>query len=53
MDRDRVHILDILDAARLAVSYVRGVSEEAFLRDTQLQDSAVSAILLKIYGMTF
>lgn len=41
MDRDRVHLLDILEAARLALSYVQGVSREAFLSDTQRQDSVI------------
>ena len=44
MDRDRVHLLDILEAARLAVVYVEGISEEAFLHNTQLQDSVIRRI---------
>jgi uncharacterized protein with HEPN domain len=44
MERDRVYLLDILEAARLAVSYVQGVSEEMFLKDTQLQDSVIRRI---------
>ena len=44
MERDQVYLLDILEAARLAVSYVREVSKEAFLRDTQLQDSVIRRI---------
>jgi uncharacterized protein with HEPN domain len=41
MDRDRVYVLDILDAARLAISYTDDISEEAFYRDTQCQDSVI------------
>jgi len=44
MARDSVYLLDILEAARLAVSYLRGVSHEAFLRDTQRQDSVIRRI---------
>lgn len=44
MERDRVYLLDILQAARLAVSYVAGVSEDEFLRDIQRQDSVIRRI---------
>jgi len=44
MPRDQVYLLDILQAARLAVSYVEGVQAEAFLRDTRLQDSVIRRI---------
>lgn len=44
MDRDRVYLLDILEAARLATSYVEGMTEESFLRDTQRQDSVIRRI---------
>ncbi|RIK41257.1 MAG: hypothetical protein DCC55_12490 [Chloroflexi bacterium] len=44
MERDQVYLLDILEAARLAVSYVENTSEEAFLEDTQLQDSVIRRI---------
>jgi uncharacterized protein with HEPN domain len=44
MNRDRVHLLDILEAARPAVIYVKGISREAFLRNTQLQDSVIRRI---------
>ena len=44
MQRDQVYLVDILEAARLAVSYVDGVEEEAFLTDTQLQDSVIRRI---------
>ena len=44
MDRDQVYLLDILEAARLATSYVEGMTEEEFLRDTQRQDSVIPRI---------
>jgi len=44
MDHDLVYLLDILQAARLAVSYVEGVVEEMFLQDTQRQDSVIRRI---------
>lgn len=44
MQRDRAYLVDILQAARLAIAYVSGVSEDTFLRDTQLQDAVVRRI---------
>lgn len=44
MERDKSHLLDILQAAKLAVSYVEGITEEAFLKDTQRQDSVIRRI---------
>jgi uncharacterized protein with HEPN domain len=44
MDRDRAYVLDILEAARLAMSYMNGVEMETFLRDTQLQDAVIRRI---------
>jgi len=41
MPRDHTYLLDILEAARLALGYVRCVSQDAFLRDVQLQDSVI------------
>lgn len=41
MERDRVYFLDILEAARLALSYMQGVSKESFLGDTQIQDAVI------------
>ncbi|NLV42516.1 MAG: DUF86 domain-containing protein [Candidatus Hydrogenedentes bacterium] len=41
MDRDRTYLLDILDAARLAVRYLEGISLEAFVSNMQLQDAVV------------
>ena len=44
MNRDLVYLLDTLQAARLAVSYVEGVVEEMGLQDTQRQDSVIRRI---------
>lgn len=44
MQRDQAYLLDILKAAELAMAYVKGVSEERFIADTQLQDSVIRRI---------
>jgi uncharacterized protein with HEPN domain len=44
MQRDRAYIQDILDAARLAMSYLDGLSEEDFAHDTQIQDAVIRRI---------
>lgn len=44
MKRDEVYLLDILEAAKLAVSYAQKVSEDEFMRDTQCQDSVIRRI---------
>lgn len=44
MARDQVYLLDILEAAILATSYVEDVSEMAFLQDTQRQDSVIRCL---------
>ena len=41
MDRDRAHLLDILEAAKLAVSYVGTQTEQEFLSGIQCQDSVI------------
>jgi uncharacterized protein with HEPN domain len=41
MERDRVYLLDILDAARLALSYTESTTEETFYSDIQCQDSVI------------
>ena len=41
MQRDRPHLLDILEAARLALSYIEHTTEADFLADTQCQDSVI------------
>ena len=41
MQRDREFLLDILEAAKLAVSYVGEKSKENFLKDIQCQDAVV------------
>lgn len=44
MQRDHGYLFDILEAAKLAVSYVEGVAKDAFLLDTQCQDSVIRRI---------
>ena len=44
MQRDLAHLVDIHQAARLAMSYVQGMTKEAFLGDVQCQDSVVRRI---------
>jgi uncharacterized protein with HEPN domain len=41
MSRDEVYLLDILDAARLAMEYLRGKTREQFLEDVQAQDAVI------------
>ncbi|MBI3242283.1 MAG: DUF86 domain-containing protein [Chloroflexi bacterium] len=41
MSRDTAHLLDILEAARLAGSYVEGKTEAEFLADTLAQDAVI------------
>lgn len=41
MRRDQAYLVDILEAARLALSYVRGKTKAEFLLDTQCQDSVI------------
>jgi uncharacterized protein with HEPN domain len=41
---DLALLKDILDAARLAVSYVRNVTEEQFVLDTEKQDAVIYRI---------
>ena len=44
MQRDPAYLRDIEESARLAVSYMEGVSLESFAADTQLQDAVVRRI---------
>jgi uncharacterized protein with HEPN domain len=44
MQHDQAYLLDILEAARLAVVYARDVSQADFLQDTQLQDAVIRRI---------
>jgi len=46
MSRDDAYLLDILDAARLAVEYVRGKTREQFLEDVQLQDAVIRRLAI-------
>ena len=41
MSRDRAYLLDILEAARLAVQYVADKPKDGFLKDTLCQDAVV------------
>lgn len=41
MQRDRVYLLDILEASKLAVSYLENKSKNDFLNDFQCQDAAI------------
>lgn len=41
MDRDRVHMVDILEAARLAVSYVGDEEFASFSKDVRCQDAVI------------
>ena len=41
MQRDREYLLDILEAAKLALAYVSGKTREEFLQNTQCQDAVV------------
>lgn len=41
MQRDREYLVDILEAARLAIEYAQGKTREAFLRDVQCQDAVI------------
>jgi uncharacterized protein with HEPN domain len=41
MSRDDAYLLDILEAARLATSYVAGKTESEFLSDSECQDAVI------------
>lgn len=44
MGSDLAYLLDIVQAARLAVDYVKDASRDEFLRDVRLQDSVIRRI---------
>ena len=44
MGSDLAYLLDIVQAARLAVDYVKDASRDEFLRDVRLQDSGIRRI---------
>ena len=46
MPRDLDYAADILAAARLALSYVKGVSYQTFVDDTMRQDAVVRELLI-------
>ena len=41
MDRDLTYILDIVEAARLALSYIEGMTHDEYVADIQCQDSVI------------
>ncbi len=41
MSRDTEYLIDILEAAKLALAYVSGKSKDEFLEDTQCQDAVI------------
>lgn len=41
MSRDNVYLLDILKAAKLCISYLKGKTKEEFFQDTQCQDAVI------------
>jgi uncharacterized protein with HEPN domain len=41
MRRDPQYLLDILEAAKKACSYVAGITKEVFLKDTLCQDAVI------------
>jgi uncharacterized protein with HEPN domain len=41
MERDQAFLLDILQSARMALSYLHGLDREEFLADTMRQDSVL------------
>ena len=41
MNRDAIHLADILSSARMITAYISDVSRHAFLEDTQLQDAVI------------
>jgi hypothetical protein len=43
MSRDSVHLLDILKAGKLALSYLKGKTKEEFLRDNPMPGCCYSS----------
>jgi len=41
MSRDSAYLLDIFEAAKLALSYLEGKTKEEFFKDTQCQDAVI------------
>lgn len=46
MLRDRVYLLDIMEAARFALGYIGKKTREDFLKDTQCQDAVIRRIMI-------
>lgn len=41
---DKAHLIDILEAAKLAIGYVTGKSHEDFVSDSQCQDAVIRRV---------
>lgn len=41
MPRDEAYLLDMLNAARMALEYIKGKSIDQFISDTQCQDAVI------------
>ncbi len=41
MDRDAIHLADMLSSARMITIYIADASRQAFLENSQLQDSVI------------
>ena len=41
MSRDKEYLLDILESAKVALSYVRGKSKDEFMHDMECQDAVI------------
>jgi uncharacterized protein with HEPN domain len=46
MQRDKEYLLDIFEAAKAAVSYIQGKSEDEFFHDVQCQDAVIRRLEL-------
>jgi len=46
MRRDKVYLLDILEAARFALDYIGKKTREDFVKDTQCQDAVIRRIMI-------
>ncbi|MBI5827313.1 MAG: DUF86 domain-containing protein [Deltaproteobacteria bacterium] len=46
MPRDKVYLLDILEASRFALGYIGKKPREDFLKDTQCQDAVIRRIVI-------
>ena len=44
MQRDAVYLVDIIEAAKLALSYAKDIDKSTFIENTQIQDSVIRRI---------